>query len=237
MTYRKRRLVATIVILLISLSLQLYQDWHNRQSVAVPGSDQTTSANTDFAKDVLKTIEVKGRAPKTDYKRSNFGDGWQQVGACDTRNKILARDLEQVVYKSASNCDVVSGVLKDPYTNKTINFQRGAGSSDDVQIDHVVALSDAWQKGAQALSFDKRVLLANDGLNLLAVDGQTNQDKGSSDAASWLPPNKAYRCIYVARQIAVKKKYGLWVTLAEKQAMESVLDFCPDQRLPEVIAK
>jgi hypothetical protein len=126
----------------------------------------------------------------------------------------------------STTCKVLSGTLHDPYTGKIIAFSRGADTSDDVQIDHVVALSDSWQKGAKALTFSRRVALANDPLELLAVDGRANQDKMDSDAASWLPPNKAFRCQYVARQIAVKLKYSLWVTSAEMSAMRNVLAQC-----------
>jgi hypothetical protein len=101
-----------------------------------------------------------------------------------------------------------------------------------VQIDHVVALSDAWQKGAQQLSADTRRVFANDSLNLLAVDGPTNQGKSDGDAATWLPPSKPYRCPYVARQVAVKAKYGLWVTGAERDAIARILSTCPMQALP-----
>lgn len=140
------------------------------------------------------------------------------------------RDLKQITYRDS--CTVATGVLNDPYTGKVINFVRGVGTSNAVQIDHVVALSDAWQKGAQKLSYSVRVSLYNDPLNLLAVDGPINGQKSDSDAASWLPPRKAYRCAYVARQIAVKRKYYLWVTSAEKSAMRSVLSACPTQRIP-----
>jgi hypothetical protein len=105
-------------------------------------------------------------------------------------------------------------------------------TSSAVQIDHVVALSDAWQKGAQALNANQRYGLYNDPLNLLAVDGPTNASKGDRDAASWLPPNKSYRCAFVARQIAVKLKYKLWLVSAEKTAMNQVLSTCPKQKLP-----
>jgi hypothetical protein len=101
-----------------------------------------------------------------------------------------------------------------------------------VQIDHVVAVSDAWQKGAQALDVSTRAQFYNDPLNLLAVDGPSNQKKSDADAATWLPPNKSYRCRYVARQIAVKAKYSLWVTQAEHDAMKNVLSTCPGQTLP-----
>lgn len=182
------------------------------------------------AAEVLETLAVKGRAPKTGYTRTQFGDGWAMVRGCDTRNIILHRDMTQVVVDDS--CKVKSGWLKDPYTGKDIAFWRSAETSSLVQIDHVVALSDAWQKGAQQLSADERKALANDPLELLAVDGKANQDKSDGDAATWLPPDKAFRCQYVARQIAVKVKYRLWVTQAEKDAMNTVLQACPGQALP-----
>jgi hypothetical protein len=104
----------------------------------------------------------------------------------------------------------------------------------EVQIDHVVALSDAWQKGAQKLSLVMRTSTANDPLNLLAVKGRLNSQKGDGDAATWLPPLKSYRCAYVARQVAVKAKYYLWVTTAEKAAIKNILEKCPGQLVPNV---
>lgn len=178
----------------------------------------------------LEELEVKGRAPKTGYSREQFGDGWASENGCDTRNIILHRDLSEVEVNA--ECQVEKGVLNDPYTGRVIQFQRGGGTSADVQIDHVVALSDAWQKGAQQLSYERRVELANDPLELLAADGPSNQQKGASDAATWLPAHKPFRCQYVARQIAVKKKYNLWVTQAEKEAIARVLGTCPGQKLP-----
>lgn len=173
---------------------------------------------------VLDQLEVKGRAPKTGYSRKQFGDGWGAMNGCSVREVILARDLEGEVVDE--KCRVQSGALQDPYTGQTIQFQRGPETSAQVQIDHVVALSDAWQKGAQGLSVEERTAFANDPLNLLASDGPANQAKGDADAATWLPPNKLFRCQYVARQIAIKKKYRLWVTEAEKRAMMDVLSGC-----------
>ena len=176
-------------------------------------------------------LEVKGRAPKTGYARAQFGDGWGLVDGCDMRNRILRRDLTDVVL-SDDGCKVSSGNLADPYTGQVIAFRRGSTSSSVVQIDHVVALSNAWQTGAQQLTLERRIELANDPLELLAVDGPANQQKGDGDAATWLPSNKPFRCQYVARQIAVKFKYQLWVTSSEKSAMQHVLVSCPDQPLP-----
>lgn len=181
---------------------------------------------------LLETLPVKGKAPSTDYDRALFGEAWTDadVNGCDTRNDILRRDLQQAAYTDGSRCEVASGLLAEPYTDQDIEFQRGKDSSAAVQIDHVVALGNAWQTGAAALSPEQRQNLANDPLNLLAVDGPANQEKSSADAATWLPPSKKFRCHYVARQISVKASYQLWVAPAEKEAMQRVLGLCPQQQ-------
>lgn len=184
------------------------------------------------AAQALAQLPVKGRAPKTGYSRSMFSSGWGTRENCDLRNYILERDMTDTTHVGTS-CKVHTGTLADPYTATIIHFVRGTETSDAVQIDHVVALSDAWQKGAQNSTASERYALANDPLNLLAVDGKANQNKGDSDAASWLPPNKAFRCDYVARQIAVKQRYDLWVTSAEYRAIATVLADCPEQTIPK----
>jgi hypothetical protein len=192
----------------------------------------TTQAVATKASVGLAKLAIKGRAPKTGSDRKLFSDGWGNIGSCDLRNFVLARDLKSVAWRAGEACMVETGVLKDPYTGNSINFKRGISTSLKVQIDHVVAVSDAWQKGAQKLNSQQRYNLYNDPLNLLAVDGPTNSSKGDSDAASWLPPNKSYRCAYVARQIAVKLKYALWVTSAEHDSMARVLTSCPNFVVP-----
>ena len=192
-------------------------------------------ASTKTAVAVLETLAVKGRAPKTGYERSQFGPTWSDVdrNGCDTRNDILYRDLTSKTFKSGTqNCVVLTGVLIDPYSGEKISFVRGVGSSMDVQIDHVVALSNAWQTGAFKLSYDKRLAFANDPMNLLAVKGRLNSQKGDGDAATWLPPRKDIRCAYVAQQIVVKAKYKLWVTPSEKAAMVALLEKCPGFKAP-----
>jgi hypothetical protein len=187
----------------------------------------------------LAALPVKGRAPMTGYRRDQFGPPWTDDvtvadghNGCDTRNDILRRDLVNVVIKTGTQgCVVASGVLNDPYTSAVINFTRGSTSAA-IQIDHVVALGDAWQTGAQQLSLAERTNVANDPLELLAVSGPANEQKGDADAASWLPPNKAFRCPYVAEQVAVKIQYHLWVTPAEHDAIANVLVTCPAQPLP-----
>lgn len=182
--------------------------------------------NVAEARAQLASLQVKGRAPKNNYARAEFGQRWKDVdrNGCDQRNDVLARDMTQV--NAPGGCKVLSGVLHDPFTGQTIYFQRGQDTSQAVQIDHVVALADAWQKGAQEWTPEKREQFGNDTMNLLAVDGPQNQKKGAGDAATWLPPNKAFRCQYVSMQIRVKATYGLWVTPAERDAMDRELGRC-----------
>lgn len=231
--HRKRRFISGVIIALViaifGISQQTLQNQQvektNKKITSQPSNNKISSP----AIKALQSLQVKGRAPKTNYSRDQFGHGWRRSGDCDTRQIILARDLQQT---SIKDCKVYSGKLNDPYTGKAINFRRGPGTSSKVQIDHVVALSDSWQKGAQQLSMPTRENLANDPLELLAVDGPANQQKSDGDAATWLPSNKPYRCQYVARQIAVKQKYSLWVTPAEHDAIAGILQTCPSQVLP-----
>lgn len=202
--------------------------------LAIPVS-VAAEAKPGLAAAVLETLPVKGRAPKTGYSREEFGQTWADVNrnGCDTRNDILKRDLISITYKTKTrDCVVLTGVLEDKYSGETINFVRGNISSMDVQIDHVVALSNAWQTGAFKLTRIERTALANDPLNLFAVKGRLNSQKSDGDAATWLPPLKSFRCAYVAQQIAVKAKYSLWVTAPEKNAMVGILAKCPSQELP-----
>ncbi|CRK54530.1 conserved exported hypothetical protein [Rhodococcus sp. RD6.2] len=201
-------------------------------AVSTPSALENADAAEALA--LLSGLPIKGRAPKTGYERVQFGESWTDDvdvdgghNGCDTRNDILRRDLTAVVTKDGTRgCKVQSGSHFDEYTGNTNPFVSGQDTSPLVQIDHVVALSNAWQTGAQQLDLPTRTALANDPLNLQAVAGAVNQEKGDGDAATWLPPRKGYRCTYIARQIAVKAKYGLWVTQAEHDAMARVLGNC-----------
>ncbi len=199
-----------------------------------PDTAPAVTADASRAKrtalDVLATLPVKGKAPKTGYNRTTkFGQAWLDVdrNGCDTRNDILGRDLRAVV--RSGPCKVLRGTLAEPYTGRTMQFVRGTNTSALVQIDHVVALSNSWQTGAQKLTQAQRITLANDPLNLLAADGRANAQKGAGDAATWLPSAKSFRCSYVARQVSVKAAYRLWVAPAERDAMKRVLSSCPRQ--------
>ncbi len=177
----------------------------------------------------LEELEVKGRAPKTGYSRDQFYNGWPTVEGCSLRQRIIKREFGDTAV--LDGCNVVAGEYDEPYTGEHMVFKERADISSGVQIDHVVALSDAWQKGAQNKTPEIRYEIATDPLNLLAVDASANGKKSDGDAATWLPSNKKFRCQYVARQVSVKHKYVLWVTEAEKEAIRNVLSNCPNEPL------
>ncbi len=201
----------------------------SKSATAGPGAP----ASPGSALAALGGLRVKGRAAMTGYSREEFGQAWLDAdrNGCDTRNDILRRDVvDKVLKPGTGGCVVLSGVLHDPYLGRDVAFVRGEG--DQVDIDHVVSLGNAWATGAAGFDIHERAALANDPLNLLAVDLHSNRSKGDGDAATWLPPYRAFRCAYVARQVAVKRKYQLWVTAPERDAMRRVLSGCPGQTLP-----
>ena len=206
-------------------------------SLLVPGIAPAKAEAVASGLSVIQAQVTKGRAAKTGYTRAQFGADLSTAdydrNGCSTRNEILKRDLTKEVFKEKTNgCTVLSGTLVDPFSGETINFVQGAKTSSEVQIDHSVALSNAWQTGAFKLTADQRKAFANDPLNLMAVKGRLNSQKGDGDAATWLPPLKSYRCDYVSRQIAGKIKYKLWFTAPEKEAMIRILKTCPEKALP-----
>jgi Protein of unknown function (DUF1524) len=190
----------------------------------------------------LVQLAVRDWDRSAPYDRDAFGQIWTddvdaQSGrnGCDQRSDVLRRDLREVVLKAKTDgCVPASGVLIDPYSGVVIGLNRGRNSGD-VHIDHVVALGNAWRTGAQAMTAQQRQNLAGDPLELLAVSREVNLSKSDSDAFEWLPPNAAFHCEYVARQIAVKAAYSLWVTADERGAMIGVLATCPDQPLPVAV--
>ncbi len=204
--------------------------------VVVPVPARATAHTaTGPAATALLALAVKGRAAKTGYSRDAFGLAWADVdqNGCDTRDDVLRRDLTATTVTAGSGgCEVATGTLIDPYSGTAIPFTRGVDTSADVQIDHVVALSNAWQTGAFAWTPDTREQFANDPLNLLAVQGRLNSQKGDGDSATWLPPTTGIRCAHVARQVAVKTKYQLWATAPEQAATARLLTGCPGQTLP-----
>jgi len=205
--------------------------WLHSRTPAEPPAPHT-SPDYDDARAQLAALPVKGWDRQTDFSRYRFGEPWSDDvnvefghNGCNTRDDILRRDLTQLVVRPGT-CYAQSGVLIDRYTGESIAFVRGPDSSEAIQIDHVVSLSDAWYKGARDWDEQRRRDFANDPRNLLAVGAKANFDKAFRDANAWLPPNPAFRCEFVARQIAVKAAYRLWVSANEKRPMAAVLDHC-----------
>ena len=219
-----RNLAAMTLVLAVSAGQLTSYSASATTTSKTPAKKGTTTA-------LLEALVVKGKAPKTGYSRSAFSH-WRDPdrNGCDARNDILRRDLVNVILKANTNeCKVISGVLNDPYSGTSISFTLG---KSEVDIDHVVALSHAWQVGAFQWSDAKRLEFANDPVNLLAVSARLNRQKGDGDAATWLPPARSYRCEYVSKQVVVKVKYGLWVTAPEKARIQKVLESCPNFPAP-----
>lgn len=227
----ERVLILIVLVAVVALSAGLGLPSVSDTAATVTGEYTATGS----AADTLAKLTVNDKPSWSGYDREYFG--FRQTDddgdGCDVREAVLARDLTNVTYKYSGSCKVKTGTLQDPYTGKTIHFTRGSESSKAVQIDHVVALENAWASGANEWDTAKRYKFGNDMYNLLAVDGDANQDKGSESAAYWLPSNADYRCEYVARQIGVKDKYGLSVTTKEKKAMLAVLHGCSGQAVPK----
>lgn len=246
---RKRRLIAVLAALVTTLGVvianpasynEIFRKIENTGatngtedfSAEAPETPAEDENNNPLATEILEKLEVKGRAPKTGYSREEFYNGWPTVDGCSLRQRILKREFGDTAI--LDGCNVIAGEFLEPYTGEYLKLTSREEVSK-LQIDHVVALSDAWQKGAQYLPKETRFEIATDPLNLLTVDGPANMQKSDGDAATWLPSNKKFRCQYVARQVSVKYKYGLWVTAAEKDAISRVLENCPSQKAVGVL--
>jgi hypothetical protein len=214
------------------VAVALWLHWRDRPHQPSAPSQPPGTATYDTARAQLAALPVKGWDRHTDFSRYRFGEPWSDDvnvefghNGCNTRDDILRRDLTQLVVRPGT-CYAQSGVLIDPYTGASIPFVRGPATSEAVQIDHVVSLSDAWYKGARDWDDQRRRDFANDPRNLLAVGAKANFDKAFRDANAWLPPDATFRCQFVARQVDVKTAYELWVSANEKRAMATVLDRC-----------
>lgn len=230
-----RRMWTVIAALLMVLAAALLQ-LSRTGSDSAPGGIGSASSGTLTASQALSALsELPGGRPDSGhgYSRAEFGleDGWPDTDGdgCTVRNEVLRRDLAGVTFWSGKStqpgCVVATGTLRDPYTGTEISFDR-AREPQAVTIDHVVALYDAWRAGAQDWDADTRARFATDPLNLLAVSGAANKEKGHATAARWLPDNPAFVCEYAARQVAVKRAYGLRVDDDERHALHEVLSDC-----------
>ena len=166
--------------------------------------------------------------------RCVFGPAWSEDqdapgghDGCDSRDNVLARQLRGIRFRPGTdNCVVVAGTLRDPYTGRSITFEKSRAR--EVQIDHVYPLAAAWDMGAAGWSRDMRTRFANDVVfNLLAVDGPTNMDKSDRTPSHWLPPARAYRCFYAGKYLTAAAEYRLPITAADQAVLARVARGCP----------
>lgn len=177
----------------------------------------------------LPAIGIGESLAPTPYDREVFGQQWLDVdrNGCDTRNDILRRDLENLVVKEGTQgCVAYSGRFMDPYTAQEFVFERGSGNAGELHVDHVVALSDAWHKGAGNWTDERRAEFANDPMNLLVTFGEVNMAKGGRDAGSWVPPNELAGCGFAVHVVWVKERYDLAVSIDESSTLRDLLATC-----------
>jgi hypothetical protein len=173
----------------------------------------------------LGKLKVAPESHANSYARDAFGQSWKDVdrNGCGQRDDVLARDLTGV--RKRNRCVVVAGTLVDPYTGDKVTFAKADASK--VQIDHRVALAEAWRSGAWQWTAQRREGFANDLNNLTASEGRINQGKGDDDAAHWLPVGPARQCTFARQVVTVKAYYQLTVDQAEATALRRALGVCP----------
>ncbi|MBT2540652.1 HNH endonuclease [Streptomyces sp. ISL-44] len=179
-----------------------------------------TPISASAARSYLATVTPKAEGSSSGYSRDLFPH-WSTVsGSCNTRETVLKRDGVNVVQDSA--CAAVSGTWYSEYDGATWT------AAADLDIDHVVALSEAWRSGASSWTTAKRQQFANDVTRpqLIAVTDNVNQAKGDLDPAEWMPSRTSYRCTYARMWVHVKQYWGLSIDSAEKTALVNVLNGC-----------
>lgn len=231
---RKRLLwLAAIVALAVLVAVQTTTSAGQRTPLAAQADVPIVAPGADVLAGVAV---VPARTRGHDYRRDAFGESWTDdnsapggYNGCDTRNDILERDLVDKTYVSIKRCPtaVATGTLHDPYTNAVVALVRGAKTGAAVQIEHIVPLAYAWDMGARNWTDALRVRFANDPANLLAVEGEANQDKGDQEPAHWLPPNGAFHCQYAMQFIEVMRGYGLPVDAPSAGALRQAAETCP----------
>jgi hypothetical protein len=199
---------------------------------APPGVPSTATAKTELA-----SLVVAAAGSQSGYSRDLFPT-WNTIsGTCNTRETVLKRDGTNVVVDSA--CAATSGTWVSPYDGATWT------AASDLDIDHLVPLSNAWKSGASAWTTAQRQAFANDLVNpqLLAVTDNVNESKSDSGPEDWKPPLSkcsyelsdrhvtdlvvaSYYCTYAKMWVKVKSVYSLTITTAEKAALTSMLATC-----------
>lgn len=189
---------------------------------------------------VLSTLTVGTKSNvSSDRKSHQWNKVDEKSGNYTTRDLVLERDMNNVTFNSRGN--VKSGILLEPYTGKTIHFQRGTSNKTEggsasnrdggIQIDHVVAYAEAYRSGLDKLDFAQRDAYYNDPDVLLASQAEANNVKKDGTIAEWEPSNQAFQCDYASLQIGIKAKYGLMVDQKEHDKLAQVLASCPAETI------
>jgi hypothetical protein len=222
-----RKTFGAIVVAVIGAAVIYYGGGGAESDSAALDHPGVTKDQLHDAEQALGKLRPRDGTSMATYDRAKFGPAWADVdhNGCRTRDDVLARDLTGETIM-ADHCTVLRGKLTDPYTGHTIRFVRGVHTSMAVQIDHVVPLGWAWSHGASTWSPAQREAYANDPRLLLAVDGPANESKGDSGPATWMPPDKDYRCTYVVRWVTVITRYHLWIDAGDKGAISHTLEAC-----------
>jgi hypothetical protein len=179
-----------------------------------------TSDILAIGKNILSTLEDaedNSNEAGSDYSRSAFGHGWADFdGDCQNsrHETLIAQSSSQVTYKTNRQCRVVSGTWESVFSNKPL-YQ-----SSKIDIDHVVPLKWAWERGASVWSKTKRVSFANDPLNLLAVEARLNRQKGAKGPQNWLPPTN--KCQYINLFSKITDEYKLVYAFDEKREIKKL---------------
>ncbi|EGQ8734482.1 TPA: HNH endonuclease [Vibrio parahaemolyticus] len=169
-----------------------------------------------------KQVMVHKTPDNQPYERSKFGHGWADSDR-DCQNSraevLIDQSISLAKFKTDKQCLVVSGRWRSLFTGQEIY------SASDVDIDHVVPLKWAWEHGAKHWTYEKRISIANDKANLIAVEASLNRQKGAKGIDEWLPPKN--QCQYILRFIRIKKKYGIELEpLKEQKYREIQSQYC-----------
>ena len=213
------RIAANGVVLVVAISTATVTGASG--SILHPTQSSQRKFAAEDAKSVLSTIRVENEF-KTGYKRSLFIH-WADLdgNGCDTREEVLKRDSISKPQVDPYRCYVVAGDWASPYDGKNLS-DRG-----DVDIDHVVALKEAWDSGAWAWSESQRKAYANDMTDrrtLIAVTDRVNMSKSDKDPSNWMPPLRSYWCAYLGDWISVKARWGLSMDQSEFGRIKNLLE-------------
>lgn len=208
------RIAARLVVLFVAAVLAV--------SNGAPANAATTVSGTG-----LKLLARLATAPEhpDGYDRALFIH-WSDADrdGCSTRSEVLIAE-SRTTARRGTGCSV-AGSWRSAYDGVTTT------TASRFDIDHVVALKEAWDSGAWGWTSARRKAYANDlgdWRSLRAVSAASNRSKGDKDPAQWLPPLKSFRCTYARDWVVVKVRWNLSVDALERAALKRILAGCPER--------